>query len=459
MCGIAAFYGSNAPLYTYKLLLELQHRGQESAGMSVVRGSDLTTLVRPGYVLSAISPEEVSEIDSQAAIGHVRYSTTGGYMSNAGAQPITVGDGRYRVSVAFNGNIINYNELSVEYLGRKVLSDSEVLAELIWMFYKDLGDVVDAVKYVASVVRGSFSLAVLTPEPRVVIARDVYGFKPLAYSHNDGIFIAASETAAIESAGFDLWSEVMPGNAVSYDGKSVEVLRITSDVGKFTPCVFEYIYFSRPDTVFNGVQVHEARVRMGMYVGGMDSVNADVVIPIPDSGRSAALGYSMATGIGLDEGLMRNRYVGRGFIMPPKLREFISEVKYGVIKSTVCGKRVVVVDDSLIRGTTIMRVIEVLRRKGAREVHVRIASPPIKYPCFMGIDFPTRRELIASRVESVNTIAKLINADSLLYNTVEGLKWATKLPSMCLACFTGRYPIDGVSLEYLENVFSRAGGG
>lgn len=457
MCGIAAYYGPNAPLYVYKLLLELQHRGQESVGISWVKGDDLVTIVRPGHVLSAINPSEVTEIDSRAAIGHVRYSTTGEYLDGAGAQPIAIGSDRYRVSIAFNGNIINYRELSIKYLGKKALSDSEVLAGLIWRFYKEFNDLVDAIKYVASLVKGSFSLVALSSEPRIIIARDTYGFKPLAYSYGDGIFVAASETAAIEGVGFDSWYEVMPGDIISYDGRSVEATRITPNVGVFAPCVFEYIYFSRPDSVFNGVQIHEARVRMGMYVGSMDSIDADVVIPVPDSGRSAALGYSEASKIRLDEGLMRNRYVGRGFIMPPKLRGFTSEIKYGVIKSTVSGKRVVVVDDSLIRGTTIRRIIALLRRKGAKEVHVRIASPPIKYPCFMGIDFPTRRELIAARVEDVNTIAKLINADSLLYNTVEGLKWATRLPSMCLACLIGRYPIEGIDIEYLEKVFSRGG--
>lgn len=454
MCGIAAFLGSNAPSYVYRLLLELQHRGQESAGISYVNSGSISTIVRSGYVLSAIDFSEVRGLNSIAAIGHVRYSTSGDYMSGEGAQPISVGEGKTAISVAFNGNIINYYELSKEFLKRTYRSDSEVIAMLIYELFKDLGDVVEAVKKLGELVVGSYSLAVLTSEPAVVIARDPYGFKPLAYYFNDGLFIAASETSAIESLGLDVWREVSAGEVVVCSGKSLESLKMHSSA-EFTPCIFEYIYFSRPDSIFNGVQVHEARVRMGEYLGRLDDAGIDVVIPVPDSGRSAALGYSMAKGVRLDEGLFRNRYVGRSFIMPPKIREFISSVKYGVVRSVINGRSVAVVDDSLIRGITIKDVINLLRVRGSKGVHVRIASPPIKYPCFMGVDFPSSRELIASRLGDVGKVAKAIGADSLLYNSVDGLKWATGLSGPCLACFTGVYPFKDVDVGYLESIFMR----
>lgn len=454
MCGIAAFYGPNAPLNTYKLLVELQHRGQESVGFSIVFADGIRNIVRPGYVLSAISPSEVSSLSSNLAIGHVRYSTTGGYMNQSGAQPILIGDGRKQISIAFNGNIMNYLELSKEFLNVKPSSDSEALAKLIFKYAEDLGDVVEAVEEVGKLVKGSYSLVVITSEPRLIIARDSHGFKPLAYTVGDGFLAVASETASIESLKLGGWEEVMPGSIISYDGKSLEEIRsVISNM--LTPCVFEYVYFSRPDSIFNGVQVHEARMRMGIHLGNLDNESVDVVIPVPDSGRSAALGYSMSRGVAINEGLMRNRYVGRNFIMPPSIREFFADTKYGAIKSVICGRKVAVVDDSLIRGTTMRKIVRLLRDSGADKVHVRIASPPVRYPCFMGIDFPSRRELMASKVSDISFIAKIIEADSLLYNTVEGLKQSIGLPSLCLACYTGVYPFTDINVDYLEEAFSR----
>ncbi|MCS7108222.1 MAG: amidophosphoribosyltransferase [Sulfolobales archaeon] len=454
MCGIAAFFGLNAPVSTYRLLLELQHRGQESAGIAYVTGNDVRAFVRSGYVLTALNLDELRKLNSKVAIGHVRYSTSGDYMGSEGAQPIKVGEGSKSISVAFNGNIINYRELSKTYLGNELKSDSETLAKLIYELAGDLGDVVEAVKKLSEVVVGSYSFVVITAEPRVILGRDPHGFKPLAYAVNDDALIAASETSAVEALGFSGWKELRPGEIISYDGRSVE--SSSSDVSAaFTPCIFEYIYFSRPDSIFNGIQVHEARVRMGSYLGRHDKTEVDVVIPVPDSGRSAALGYSIAKGVRFDEGLFRNRYVGRSFIMPPGIREFISSVKYGLVKSVIDGRRVAVVDDSLIRGVTINEINRLLRCGGCSEVHVRIASPPIRYPCFMGTDFPNRRELIASKISGVESIAKAISADSVMYNTVDGLKWATNLTTPCLACFTGNYPFRDLDVEALEKVFTR----
>ncbi len=454
MCGIAAFYGLNAPAHVYRLLLELQHRGQESAGIAYLASNGVETVVRSGYVLSALDLNEVSKLESLVAIGHVRYSTSGGYMGSEGAQPVTIRGSNMVISVAFNGNIINYRELSRAYLNDECRSDSEALARLIHEFTNDLGDVVEAVKKLGEVVVGSYSLVILTWEPRIIIARDPHGFKPLAYAVDDGSFVAASETGAVEALNHNDWKELEPGEIVVYDGKSLDRVGVRVPT-HFTPCVFEYIYFSRPDSVFNGIQIHEARVRMGAFLGARDDTAVDVAVPVPDSGRSAALGYAFAKGVRFDEGLFRNRYVGRSFIMPPGVREFISNVKYGLVRSVISGRKVAVVDDSLIRGVTLKEVSRLLRCGGCAEVHVRIASPPIKYPCFMGTDFPNRRELIAAKLNGVEPIAKAIHADSVLYNTVEGLKWATKLANPCMACFTGEYPFEYVDVEALEKVFSR----
>ena len=453
MCGIAAYYGPNAVLKIYRMLIELQHRGQESAGISFMdKRRRVKTLKGRGLVVEAIPFENLGDVESTYAIGHVRYSTSGGFM-DYGSQPVEIGV-KPRISVAFNGNIINYRELGAE-IGVNSNNDTVVLAHLLYRLTLDNnGDIVEAIREIAEHVIGSYSIVVLTDEPRIVIARDPYGFKPLAYSYTDKVFAAASETPALEQAGLYEWVELGPGEIVSFDGKDIETTTARKKAVP-TPCVFEYVYFSRPDSFFNGIQVHTARVRMGELLGITAPVEADLVIPVPDSGRSAALGYSKSTGLPFDEGLMRNRYVGRSFIMPPGLRELVSDVKYGVIRDSVQGRRIVLVDDSLIRGTTMRSIVRVLRMHGAREVHVRIASPPVKYPCFMGIDFPTRRELIASRTKDISKIAEEIGADTLEYNSLENLRKAIGIPSLCMACFSGVYPFSNIDVSRLEKIFAR----
>ncbi len=455
MCGIAAYYGPSAVPKIYRMLIELQHRGQESAGISFInKQGRVKTIKGRGLVVEAVPFENLGDTGSAHAIGHVRYSTSGGFM-DYGSQPVEIGV-KPRISIAFNGNIINYRELGAK-IGVKSdnANDTIVLAHLLYKLTLDNnGDVVEAVKQLADYVIGSYSVVVLTSEPRIVIARDPHGFKPLAYSYTGKVFAAASETPALEQARLYEWTELGPGEIVSFDGKGVETTTARRKTVP-TPCVFEYVYFSRPDSFFNGIQVHTARVRMGELLGITAPVEADLVIPVPDSGRSAALGYSRSTGLPFDEGLMRNRYVGRSFIMPPGLRELVSDVKYGVIRDSVQGRRIVLVDDSLIRGTTMRSIIRVLRMHGAREVHVRIASPPVRYPCFMGIDFPTRRELIASRTRSINEIAEEIGADTLEYNSLENLKKAVGIPSLCMACFSGVYPFSNMDISQLEKIFAR----
>ncbi|UXD21597.1 amidophosphoribosyltransferase [Ignicoccus pacificus DSM 13166] len=416
MCGIAAARGADE---VYLLLESLQHRGQESAGIAWVEGDEIKFVGGLGLVKEAI--KEVT--DKGPAIGHVRYSTSGGYSR---IQPVH----NKHYALAFNGNIVNFYELwNTDW-------DAEALLMAIINEITKGKDVVSSVKEVLRRVRGSYSLLMLTSKGQVIVARDPKGFRPLAF---EGAYVA-SETAALEDLGKG-WKEVEANELLLIEeGEIVRKERISEYDGKRAYCAFEYVYFERPESYFNGINVHESRKRMGMILAKEKPADADVVIPVPDSGRSAAIGFSRASGIPLDEALVKNRYVGRSFIMPPGMREKIAIKKYGVVKEVVEGKRVVVVDDSIIRGTTMKRIVKLLRDKGAKEVHVRSASPKVRAPCYMGIDFPDPKELIAS-MKTEEELAELWGADSVGYLSVEGLVKAIGTEELCLACFTGKYPI------------------
>ena len=430
MCGIAA--GNFEEVY---LLLEaLQHRGQEGAGIVWIRDGKLVGTFTRGLVRDLRI-----EGGKGIAIGHVRYATSG---SGEELQPVIYGP----LAVAFNGNIINFKELDPHSSW-----DGEALAKALFRSYKRNGDLLKALKEVLPRVKGSYSLVVLTNKGELAIARDPYGFKPLAFGEGR----VASETSALEVLGFK-WREVEANTILIIKNDRVEVEdKIIEGSRRRAVCVFEYIYMMRPDSVFNGIEVHTARVRMGEELAREAPADADVVIPVPDSGRSAALGYSRASGIPLDEGLVKNRYLGRSFILPPGARERVARFKYGVVKSAVEGKRVVVVDDSIIRGTTMKRIVSLLRNYGAKEIHVRVASPKVIMPCFMGIDFPSVNELVANKED----LESYIGADSLQYLSVEGLVRALGLPkeSLCLSCFTGLYPFKIDAKEVAEILRMRRG--
>ncbi|MEM0371306.1 MAG: phosphoribosyltransferase family protein, partial [Ignisphaera sp.] len=249
------------------------------------------------------------------------------------------------------------------------------------------------------------------------------------------------------------WAEVGAGEIISFDGKSLE--RTHSIPATFSPCAFEYVYISRLDSVFNNVNIYTARVQMGYELSKMMPVEADIVVPVPDSGRGAAIGYSRGSGIPLEEGLVINRYLGRGFILPPGLRDVVAKLKYGFIKTAIQGKKVILVDDSIVRGTTMAAIASRLRKYGAKEVHIRISSPPFRYPCFMGIDVASRSELLAWRKMDLVDIASYLNADTVAYNTVENIVKSIGINTLCLACFTGTYPFKGLGVEDLEEMFSR----
>ena len=468
MCGIAAYATGRgvevvrAIAEVISLLIELQHRGQEATGLSVLSlGGSFSHVYTRGLAIEVNDTSTVGSDSGKAfgCLGHVRYSTTGGYWDSS-VQPVTVGDGRLRLSLAFNGTIANYRDLlqlakdlDPGLLRRGVESDTYALALALYSITKELGgDVVEGVKELSKYVAGAYSLAVLTPGPRLVLARDPRGFRPLAYTDLGDTLYAASETAALDVLGLGSWREVEPGAVVSFDGRSLEVTRSPVAIEP-SPCIFEYVYFSRPDSYFNGVSIYVARYRMGEALARVAPAEADVVVPVPDSARVAALGYSTASGIPLADGLVVNKYVGRVFISPPGVRGQLSKLKYGVVRETVSRRRVVLVDDSIVRGTTMRSLVSKLRGGGALAVHVRISSPPFRCPCFMGIDVASRRELVAWRATDIDAIRREIGADTLAYNTLEGLTSAVGLPKVCHACFSCRYPFPGLNVENLERMF------
>jgi len=394
-----------------------------------------------------------------AVLGHVRYSTTGGYWDSV-VQPIIVGDDDFKVALAFNGTIPNHKRVmeqvcGIECHGKNVKSDTESLALSLYHVAREFKkDVVEGLKELSRYIIGGYSVLVATSEPRIIIARDPWGFRPLAYALEGDELYIASETGALTTLGITNWREVEPGEIISYDGKSIE--RTSFPVKREpAPCIFEYVYFSRPDSVFNGISVYNARYRMGEILGREFPVEGDIVVPVPDSARIAALGYSRATGIPIAEALIANKYIGRVFINPPITRLKLAVLKYGVVQDIVAGKRVVLIDDSIVRGTTMKYLISKIRKSGARKIHVRISSPPFKCPCFMGIDVASRLELAVWRARGIDDIRREIGADSLNYNTLDGLVKAVGLSRVCHACFSCSYPFNGVTMEELEEMVRR----
>ncbi len=470
MCGISAYASSKPRNFVESaktvltLLIELQHRGQEAAGIASV---DATTgdvrVVRKELLILDLLFEFLRESkdftgEVFGCIGHTRYSTSGSYGASL-AQPVAIGDRRFRIVLAFNGNIVNYRELHefarsiAPEVAPKAENDTEALAQAVYALSKEEGwDVVEALRRLPEYVIGAYSIVAITSEPRLVAARDPRGFRPLSYSFNGSEVFVASETSALQVLDLE-WREVREGEIISFDGRSLEVSK-ASVTAEPIPCIFEYVYFSRPDSYFNGISIYNTRIRMGESLAKVMPVDADVVMPVPDSARPMAIGYSMASGIPFGEGLVANKYVGRVFISMPNWRDTLSRFKYGVIKHTVNMRRVVLVDDSIVRGTTMSYLTSKIRRAGAREVHVRIASPPFRCPCFMGIDVASRKELIAWSKSSVDEIRQTLGVDSLAYNTIENLVSSVGLPKVCHACFSCSYRFFGLSVDELEKMSS-----
>ena len=448
-CGVFGIFapGEDIARLTYFALFALQHRGQESAGIATSDGHKLQVFAKMGLVSQVFTEEDLSKLSGHIAIGHNRYSTTGSSRS-CNAQPMMVSNGETILAIAHNGNITNAEPLRRELQDKgytfKASSDSEVVANLILSSTEV--EFIDKIRYAMRRLQGAYSLVLLTKDALWGV-RDSLGVRPLcAGSLNGHGWVLASETCALDHIGASFLREVAPGEIIRIDKDGLDRYPESND--KQATCIFEYIYFARPDSIINNRLLYDAREAMGANLAEEHPVEADLVVGVPDSATPAAVGYARASGIPLGMGLVKNRYMGRTFIEPEqRLRDLGVKLKFNPMKPLLEGKRVILVDDSIVRGTTTPQVIRLLRNSGATEVHMRICAPPICYPCFMGVDMATRRELIAAQ-KTIPEIREIIGADSLGYLSLDGLVKAVGLPrdKFCLACFTGHYPLP-VQLE------------
>jgi amidophosphoribosyltransferase len=442
MCGV---FGIRAPdrdvaRVTYFGLFALQHRGQESAGIAVSDSGRLTVLRDMGLVAQVFTEENLSGLHGEVAIGHTRYSTTGSSQwSNA--QPIVQHGSARTITIGHNGNLTNAeqlrSELSADGVRLHSTSDTELIAALI---ANDPAPLEEAVAGAMRRLEGAYTVTALS-EGTLIGFRDPHGFRPLALGSLGGDPVLASETCALDLVGAKFEREVAPGELVAIDQEGIRWTRAEPPANGGALCLFEFIYLARPDSRLAGVEVHAARIRMGERLAAEAPVEADLVMPAPDSGTPAAIGFARASGITFSEGLIKNRYVGRTFIQPDQgLREQGIRLKYNPL-AEVAGRRIVLVDDSIVRGNTMRKLVAMLFAAGAQEVHVRVASPPIVSPCFYGIDFADEEQLAASD-RAVEDVRTQIGATSLAYLSLEGAQEATQRPEseFCRACFTRQYP-------------------
>jgi amidophosphoribosyltransferase len=447
-CGVFGIWGHpNASEITYYGLHSLQHRGQEGTGMVVTDGEKLKGLKGEGLVSEIFTSDAMQDMKGKAAIGHVRYATAGGG-GYENVQPLLFHSQSGSLALAHNGNLVNATALKhqLETQGSifQTSSDTEVLAHLI----KRSGFALmkDRVKNALTMLKGAYAFLIMT-ETELMVALDPHGLRPLSIGQLGDAYVIASETCAFDIVGAEFVRDVLPGELVIIDDEGIRSEMYSYNTTK-AMCTMEYIYFSRPDSNINGINVHTARKSLGKRLAMEAPIEADVVTGVPDSSISAAIGYAEASGIPYEMGLIKNRYVGRTFIQPSQsLREQGVKMKLSPVRGVVEGKRVIMVDDSIVRGTTSKRIVRMLKEAGAIEVHVVISSPPIQNPCFYGIDTSTREELIASS-HSVEEIRQLIEADSLTFLSVEGMVEAIgrqeegETRGSCLACFTGKYPTE-----------------
>lgn len=445
MCGIIGIYNHpEASNLAYLGLYALQHRGQESAGIISSDGKRLHSHRGMGHVAEIFNEPILHQgLPGLSAIGHVRYSTTG-ESGLKNSQPIAVDYSRGALAIAHNGNLVNAQRIRAELEAHGSIfqstMDTEIIIHLVALSQKNslIDRIVDALKQ----VRGAYSLVFLT-ETRLIAIRDPFGWRPLVLGRKGDAWVVASETCALDLIEAEFVREIDPGEAIEIHPKGMNTYRPFATPHKKAMCIFEFIYFARPDSHIFGRDVYEMRKGFGKQLAREHPVPADVVIPIPDSGLPAALGYAEESGIPFQFGLMRNHYVGRTFIEPKdSIRHFGVKIKLNPVREVLRDKRVIIVDDSIVRGTTSKKIVKMVRDAGAKEIHMRISSPPTTDPCFYGIDTPNKEELIASQ-HSVDEIRKFIGADSLGYLSPQGLYWFEKNPGewFCDACFTGRYPI------------------
>ncbi|MBI3087408.1 MAG: amidophosphoribosyltransferase [Candidatus Omnitrophica bacterium] len=443
-CGLFGIYGHrDAARLTYLGLYSLQHRGEEAAGIVTHDGREMHSFKAQGLVSEVFNEERLHQLPGRAAIGHTRYSTTGGSVLK-NVQPLLVNCAKGSVAVAHNGNLVNAYELKqrLESSGSifQTTVDSEIILHLLARAAN--GSFEDSLGECLRELQGAFSLIFLT-ERALIGCRDPNGFKPLCIGKMNHAYVLASETCALDLIGARFLREVEPGEVVVIDaGGPRSLFPFQGTNTALSHCLFEHVYFARPDSVIFQESVQAVRVKLGRELAREHPVAADFVMPIPDSGNFAALGYSLESQIPFAIGIIRNHYVGRTFIQPAQeIRDLKVRVKFNPIREIIKGKRLVVVDDSIIRGTTTRARIKSLREAGAKEIHMRISCPPTKFSCFYGIDFPTRKELVANRL-SLDEIRKFVGADTLGYLSLEGLlKCVGKPSSYCTACWSGQYPI------------------
>jgi amidophosphoribosyltransferase len=444
-CGLFGLFGvPNAAGLIYNGLFAQQHRGQEGAGIVASDGEKVRSIKGQGLLTEVFSKRSPGELAGHLGIGHVRYSTTGS-STPQNVQPIVFGciDGIW--ALAHNGNLTNARKMRRNYQEGGAIfqtsTDSEVLMHLIAdPAYRTR---TRRLERALNDLEGAFSFLLMTKDS-VMAARDRYGFRPLSIGRLGEGYVFASETCALDQVGATYERDVLPGELVTVNAKGIRSTTFCEPVqGQLGQCIFEHVYFARPDSMVFGQNVHETRMKLGRRLAAEHPVEADIVIPVPDSGNDAALGFSFASGVPMDYGFIRNHYVGRTFIMPEMEQRYGSiDLKLAVVPGVVRDRRVVVVDDSIVRGSTCKRRIAALRRAGAKEVHMRISCPPVQHPCFFGIDFPTHEELIATR-RSIPEICQHIEADSLGYLSLDGMLSAFEHPGdYCTGCYSGKYPCD-----------------
>ena len=452
-CGVFGMYdfdGADVASTIYYGLFALQHRGQESCGIAVSDTSGpkgkVLSCKGMGLVNEVFAPENLEQMKGDIGVGHVRYSTAGS-STRENAQPLVLNYVKGTLALAHNGNLINAPQLrkELEYTGAifQTTIDSEVIAYYIARERLNSQSAEEAVRRACQRLKGAYALVVTSPR-KLIGARDPYGFKPLCIGKRDNSYIITSETCALDTIGATFVRDVLPGEVVTISPEK----GIESDMTMALPkekearCIFEYIYFARPDSHIDGVSVYASRIKAGKFLAQDSPVEADLVTGVPESGNAAALGYSLASGIPYGTAFVKNSYVGRTFIKPKQSsRESSVQVKLNVLREAVAGKRVIMIDDSIVRGTTSDRIVRMLRDAGATEVHVRISSPPFLWPCYFGTDIPAREQLIAYN-RTIEEICQIIGADSLGYLGIDRLKEMAEGLPICTGCFTGKYPME-----------------
>lgn len=463
-CGVFGVYGSKNPRIAqtvYFGLFSLQHRGQESCGIAVNNDGVFKSYKDLGLVNDVFTPNIIEKLgEGNIAVGHVRYGTTGGN-ERSNAQPIVVNHIKGSMALAHNGNITNSYELRSQFEAKgsifQTTSDTEVISYAIIEERLNSKTIEEAVCKAMNRIKGAYSMIIMSPQ-KLIAARDKNGFRPLCYGKTaNGEYIIASESCALDSVGAEFVRDIEKGEILVFGKEGIKSIKEHCGKGKQTSCVFEYVYFARPDSIIEGKNVHEARIKAGEILAKEHPAQADVVVGVPDSGLDAALGYSKASKIPYGIGFIKNKYIGRTFIYPEvKSRMDKVKIKLNPIANVVNGKRVILIDDSIVRGTTSERIVKLLRDAGATEVHMRVSAPPFINPCYYGTDIDSKENLIACKY-TIEEIAKKIGADSLGYLSLEGVKkigYVNEKSGFCTACFDGIYPTE-IPTKTDKNRFER----